>query len=126
MKIYKEKRFRAGRWIEYSLLKISTKVEFIEKYGEEEWRKQRKEGLKRQKEIRLKALRAYGDRCINCGITDERVLCIDHVIPIGKKRIPGPRFYYWLIKNNYPNGYQILCHNCNHLKAVINNEYKRD
>jgi hypothetical protein len=30
----------------------------------------------------------------------------------------GPKFYYWLRDNNYPPGFQVLCHNCNQAKAT--------
>ena len=29
----------------------------------------------------------------------------------------GIQFNKWLIKNNFPEGYQILCYNCNTVKA---------
>jgi hypothetical protein len=27
----------------------------------------------------------------------------------------------WIIENNYPDGFQILCHNCNVAKGLIGN-----
>lgn len=29
------------------------------------------------------------------------------------------RFYQWLEDNDYPPGFQTLCHNCNHAKHVL-------
>ncbi len=30
--------------------------------------------------------------------------------------LDGDNFLAWIIKNNFPKGFQILCHNCNHAK----------
>jgi hypothetical protein len=30
-----------------------------------------------------------------------------------RKVVRGSSFYAWLKRNNYPKGFQILCHNCN-------------
>ena len=56
--------------------------------------------------------------CPSC--KEERIefLCIDHVNGGGTKHrkelgMGGSTFYTWLIKNNFPDGYQVLCHNCN-------------
>jgi len=51
-------------------------------------------------------------------------LVIDHINGGGCKhaKVVGS-IYSWLIKNNYPSGYQVLCQNHNKEKARINNEY---
>jgi hypothetical protein len=37
---------------------------------------------------------------------------------IGIYRNRGSKYIYsWLIQNNFPGGYQVLCHNCNMAKA---------
>jgi len=66
--------------------------------------------------------------CVACGITDLDVLCIDHINGGGNKQRrqlnigSGKMFYSWLIRNNYPEGYQVLCANCNLKKQhLINN-----
>ena len=82
------------------------------------------------KDIVLKeeVLRHYSaDRlaCIWCGFDDIRALCIDHIDGDNKyypnKKL-GVILYRWLKANNYPDGYQTLCFNCNHIKAVENKE----
>jgi hypothetical protein len=56
-------------------------------------------------------------KCKCCGETIIEFLCLDHIGGGGvtKRKIVGNsyRYYAWLIKNNYPSGYRILCHNCN-------------
>lgn len=34
----------------------------------------------------------------------------------GKRGYAGYHFYQWLIKNNFPSGYQVLCFNCQWIK----------
>ncbi len=30
----------------------------------------------------------------------------------------GRAFYAWLVHNNFPSGFQTLCHNCNQAKSL--------
>lgn len=65
--------------------------------------------------------------CNRCNETDIRVLSIDHINGGGtqhKKTIKGS-FYRWLINNNFPSGYQVLCMNCQWRKRSENNEYAK-
>ena len=55
-------------------------------------------------------------QCVNCGIGDMDVLCIDHIEACGvggRGRSSGNRFYRWLVSNGFPRGFQVLCANCN-------------
>ncbi len=66
-------------------------------------------------------------RCVKCGFSDIRALSIDHINGGGRKhaqelRKVGTIFYRWLIKNNFPEGFQVLCMNCNYIKKVENKE----
>lgn len=81
----------------------------------------------RRHEIRRQVLAHYSDgvlKCAHCGIADERALTIDHVNGGGCKhrRMLGmehssDKFYLWLIRNDFPEGYQVLCYNCNCVKG---------
>lgn len=68
---------------------------------------------------RLAALNAYGGpapECSCCGESGIQFLALDHVHGGGgrhRKETGGGGFYAWLRRNNYPSGFQILCHNCN-------------
>lgn len=61
--------------------------------------------------------------CVKCGFGDIRALAVDHINEVNgdKNRIGGlgNKMYQWLKKNNYPNGYQILCFNCNQIKQMV-------
>ena len=59
------------------------------------------------------------------GARDIRSLSIDHLNNGGCKhrrdigKNGGQVFYKWLIDSNYPEGYQVLCMNCQFIKRVV-------
>jgi hypothetical protein len=62
-----------------------------------------------------------------CRVSDWRVLCIDHIGGGGgrhRKSIITP-FYNWLKRNGYPDGFQVLCENCNWMKTRVNHEHRK-
>ena len=65
---------------------------------------------------RRQALEAYGNKCACCGITEEAFLVLSYAD--GYEKATGPKInstalYHWLEKQNYPEGFQVLCANCN-------------
>ena len=57
---------------------------------------------------------AYGNVCACCGESEPAFLSIDHIDNDGashRKKI-GAQIYRFLIKNNFPKNFQILCMNC--------------
>jgi transcription elongation factor Elf1 len=82
-----------------------------------DWRQNNREwALRAQRECNRKlkdmAYAAYGGyRCACCGETEEVFLSIDHVKNDGWVRCR--QIYKWLAKNSWPDGFQILCMNCN-------------
>lgn len=79
-----------------------------------------------RKLLRTEVLHHYsgGKMCCNCcGIDYVEFLAIDHINNNGAqaKREGEPKggvgFYTFLRKNNYPEGFQVLCHNCNMAKS---------
>jgi hypothetical protein len=76
-----------------------------------------------RKNIRDLVLLYYSDtlypRCNCCKITQKEFLCIDHINGNGaehRKTFKG-YIYLYLIKNGFPEGYQILCNSCNRSKG---------
>ncbi len=65
-------------------------------------------------------------QCPGCRTTYVGFLQMDHVngdgakhlTPSGKQRLLGTALYKWLRKNNYPEGFQVLCANCNGAKGT--------
>jgi len=54
--------------------------------------------------------------CEDCGSGDIRALVVHHNNGGGndhRKAVKSNNIYRWLVKNNFPEGYSILCGNCN-------------
>ena len=73
------------------------------------------------KERRKIILEHYGHKCTCCGETNSMLLALDHINNDGKehrKRVGvSEAFTRWVIKNNFPDNLQLLCHNCNSAKS---------
>lgn len=84
----------------------------------------KQKSMARHRVLRLKALEMYSDdgnpRCKCCGEKELKFLAIDHINGGGKqhlKEIRASNIYTWAKLNNYPPGFQVLCHNCNLAKG---------
>ena len=64
---------------------------------------------------RTKVLTHYGAKCSCCNESRDQFLSIDHVNGGGSKHRKSvhQHIWHWLIKNNYPDGFRVLCFNCN-------------
>ncbi len=70
----------------------------------------------RERQLRDEVLAQYGGRCRCCGETKREFLSFDHVNGGGRKHrseIGSGKIHRWLRKEGYPDGFRILCHNCN-------------
>ncbi len=75
----------------------------------------------------LVLIRYGGPICVGCGETEIAVLQIDHIgggghahaVKIGNgDHVKGrSKMYRWLLNNDFPPGYRVLCANCN-IKAA--------
>ena len=66
--------------------------------------------------LKEKVLLYYGSECNCCREKNKEFLSIDHINGGGaqhRKLIKHCNFNRWLVKNNFPKGYRILCMNCN-------------
>jgi hypothetical protein len=63
----------------------------------------------------------YGPRCKWCGETNPLFLQLDHTNSDGSAHRDTLRgkmlIWTWIIKNNYPKGFQVLCANCHFAKS---------
>lgn len=71
-----------------------------------------------QRKAREYVLKEYGGKCLCCGESELVFLAIDHIDGGGNKHrncgeIKITNIAMWLIKNNFPKGFRVLCHNCN-------------
>ena len=86
-------------------------------------------------ELRNIVLEGYSKsipKCVCCGVKGNEFLAIDHIkgrremdsepelkkIGYSSKLVSG-KLYVWLRNNNFPKGFQILCHNCNFAKGKL-------
>lgn len=71
--------------------------------------------LRRYKVLKDEVFAAYGGYiCACCGEDIPAFLSIDHIHEDGadhRRRI-GTDLYRWLIKHEFPEGFQVLCMNC--------------
>ena len=81
--------------------------------------KNRKKLLADQKTARRKrrtiVLDFYGGKCYCCSEILYEFLGIDHINGGGTKhrKLVGANLDRWIIRNNFPPGFRVLCHNCN-------------
>ena len=76
----------------------------------------------------MKVLNHYSGNpplCVCCSEEHLDFLTIDHIDGGGYKhrkeiKAVGNNFYTWLINNGFPDGYQVLCMNCNWSKRLNN------
>lgn len=67
---------------------------------------------------RQQVLDHYGNKCACCGESRFEFLSMDHISGGGtadrrKSGLRGNAIIGWIIRNNYPDTFRILCHNCN-------------
>lgn len=72
-----------------------------------------------RRRLRFKVLMAYGGKCACCGECRPDFLCIDHEKGGGNahrrsiRATSATSMDRWLILNDFPSGFRVLCHNCN-------------
>lgn len=75
-----------------------------------------------RKDDQDRAVEHYGGKCACCGETERAFLVIDHIHGGGnehrkQEKITGANnIGAWLKKHGYPEGFQVLCANCNTAK----------
>lgn len=107
-----------------------TRVRYRKKYPKEKSRYGANKSHARRK---IYVLSHYANplKCSICGETDLRCLSLDHINGGGLKHrksircsavytMYGNDFYKWVIDNKFPDGYQVLCMNCQWKKQLSN------
>lgn len=84
---------------------------------------QRELKKKSERKLKLEVFIHYGGsppKCACCSETEFVFLSIDHINGGGSKHRREIRksIYRWLKHNNFPEGYQVLCFNCNEGKRI--------
>ena len=126
-KIYREKHKES---IKVQQSKYYSRPDIIEKrkqYDLNYYKKNKKKTQQYNKEyqwmLRQQSLFFYSNgemKCQLCNNSDIDNLCIDHLNGDGKKHRQkvgwGVNVYRWLINNNFPSDFTILCKRCNRVK----------
>jgi hypothetical protein len=77
---------------------------------------------KRQREdAKRKVFEYYGVTCACCGESCLLFLTVEHIDGGGRKHrktMGAQTIYVWLVNNGFPEGFEILCYNCNCGKRV--------
>lgn len=104
----------------------------------EQVEKEREKGREKNRLLKELVINHYShgkNRCMSptCevpgGAKDIDVLNIDHINGGGRRHMAeikangfGGTLYAWLRRNNFPDGFQVLCYNCNNKKRIVNKE----
>jgi hypothetical protein len=130
--------FTGGAWQCRACLNARNHARYHERYAvSEEFKATRKiksrgyyKANKEQHNQRVRArnqylrdlvFEVYGRSCACCGESMREFLTVDHINNDGNRHraeIGGTAIARWLVKNNFPPGFQILCFNCNIAKHV--------
>ncbi len=98
------------------------KMSYVKLYKQEHKDANRAWTNKGAHNLKIKLLEHYGSKCACCGEENIKFLTLDHINNDGaehRRRVCGKNIgsstniYRWVINNNFPDGFQILCYNCN-------------
>ena len=131
-KLYRAKhlaRIREREKQSYANHRAERKKSYRARWGDDAYRLRKLYLIRRRSRgIKVEVFSHYGRDgkpcCVHCGLEDIEVLCMDHINNDGAKRrrelgiIGGLPLYRWLQRNSYPEGYQVLCANCNLKKQI--------
>lgn len=81
----------------------------------------RAKGRQQRIEAREKVMEHYGRLCRCCGESNPKFLTVEHINGGGRqhrKEIGASAISIWLVKNDFPEGFELLCYNCNCGKRV--------
>jgi len=132
LKLIHTKLTNANKKLEIPEVKLDSSILDKKKYMGEYYVKNMEKLKSRQllnyANNKYEVLYWYSDGLMKCGICGEdhiEFLCLDHIEDGGadhRREIGagGGRIHQYLLRNLFPEGYQVLCNNCNYLK-----EYNR-
>ena len=124
-KVYANSREQARAWYKKNADRVNTqrrrRYEEDSLYSDRVRSQSRKWSDRARPRLRLEVITHYSNGanvCKCCGEDHIPFLTIDHVNGGGlrHRRDLGNNFYPWLKRNGFPNGFQVLCMNCNFAK----------
>jgi len=109
-------KIREKKYYQKNRITILEKIRIREDEDRDRLNKGRRE---RRIKLKRQILSHYSNNTLICGCCSESIydfLTIDHINGGGRKHIQeikGNGIYQWLKNNNFPEGFQVLCYNCN-------------
>ncbi|MDG7000391.1 MAG: hypothetical protein JRN15_14945, partial [Nitrososphaerota archaeon] len=100
----------------------------ISKAAQKDWAILNKERVTAVAKLRYSSRRRtiiehYGAMCVCCGQSEYGFLTIDHVSNNGaeqrKSGLRAENLFRYIVENNFPDDYQVLCYNCNCAKGAL-------
>jgi hypothetical protein len=125
----KEQRIRRKKWaLEHSEEKKARQIARRHKEGHQIYKVHKNQQHKTKREIEKAIVYDhYGRECKCCGESNMEFLSLDHIKGGGRKQRKQngkQHLYGWIIKNNFPSDFQVLCMNCNFARGKTNNKNK--
>lgn len=95
--------------------------------GDRQKRINAKFAVRKYRQNRKDAVTFYGGKCACCGESEMVFLALDHEKGGGNahrrslskngKMVGSSTMYAWVVRNGFPSGFRVLCHNCNFAEA---------
>ena len=127
LKNYKAKPENKKKHVEYQrqyLLRKNGVLPALRPRFKRSVEENRQVAKEKARQKRLVILNHYGNgkpHCVCCGESHLQFLALDHINGGGSKHRKevgkGTMLYGWILRNNFPEIFQILCHNCNSAKG---------
>lgn len=125
---YKSRAEKKKEWQrQYRITHREERAASLKNWYQRHKEEQQDRAKKAQRELRLKVIMHYGGRCAFCGDSNINHLSIDHINNDGAEHrrklfgegrsASGSKMYRWLASNNFPEGFQVLCHTHNSEKG---------
>lgn len=113
---YKKRRYNCDLKRRKVLYSLTRKWRDNIKNNPEYKRKNNERATRNYYKNKKECLDHYKHKCRCCGETIFEFLTIEHINGGGRKHREENKItnmWLWLIKNKFPDGFEILCYNCN-------------
>ena len=126
-----KEELKAKKRLWYSQNRESNRIK-AKLYREAHLEEDREKGRAYKLRLKIKVLSYYSGgvpTCSICGETRLPCLSIDHINSGGTQHLQnlgikgGTAFYRWLVNQDFPEGFQTLCMNCQFMKRFEAREY---
>jgi len=124
-RLYNQQYEKSEHRLEYLRVNKDKRLESKRQYYYKNIDESKRKVLERHRKIRTEIINHYSNgtmKCNKCGESIQEFLEVDHINGGGRKHKKSENItnmYTYLKTNKFPEGYQILCANCNIEKVVL-------